>query len=318
MSNSRYASLDVGSNTVRLLIAERTSRHDFRPLRVERIITRLAGGFSEAGELQDSSMERTVGAIRTLTDSSRGKGVKKIFAVGTGVLREAKNGEDFLGRVSKETGINLRLLSGVEEGKLMLRGVLWSLKDKTLPRLVVDVGGWSTEILWVEGEVPRETLSLGLGAVALTESFLKTDPPAREELKALETHTRKMIQEVHAGWERTERRARDLHRNLVGTAGTATTLAAIDLGLEAYDPEKINGHLVSLDRVKSLYLCLLSLPLKERRQVPGLEKGREDLIVAGAAIFLALLEIFELEALEVIDSGLLEGALLEGIAEAEE
>jgi exopolyphosphatase/guanosine-5'-triphosphate,3'-diphosphate pyrophosphatase len=284
---------------------------------VERTITRLAGGFSEAGQLKDSSMDRTVGAIRALADLSRGRGVEKIFAVGTGVLREAKNGGDFLERVAKETGVTLHLLSGAEEGRLMLRGVLWSLKDKSLPRLVVDVGGWSTEILWVEGEVSRETLSLGLGAVALTERFLTTDPPARQELKALETHTRNMIREVHAGWERAERRARDLHPNLVGTAGTATTLAAIDLGLDTYDPGKINGHLVSLEGLKDLYLRLCSLPLRERHDIRGLEKGREDLIVAGALIFLALLETFELEAMEVIDSGLLEGVLLQGMEKSD-
>ena len=112
--------------------------------------------------------------------------------------------------------------------------------------------------------------------------------------------------------------ARDLHPSLVGTAGTATTLAAIDLGLNLYDPQKINGHQIPHFRLKNIYLRLLSLPLSDRRMVPGLEKGREDLIIAGAAIVLNLLEIFELTALEVIDSGLLEGVLLDGIGQLRE
>lgn len=313
MSTPRLASLDVGSNTVRLLTAERLSSRDFRPLRVERIITRLGGGFSGAGELRESSMERTVEAIRTLVDLAKKDGVEEIFAVGTGVMREAKNRKDFLEKVERRTGISLRLLSGVEEAHLMLQGVLWSLKDKTLPRLVTDVGGWSTEILWVEGEVPRETVSLGLGVVALTERFLKADPPLARELEELETHSRNLLREIREQWENAGKKVQGLHPNLIGTAGTATTLAAIDLGLPSYDPQKVNGHLISLHDLKDIYHRLRSLPIRERQKVPGLERGREDLIVAGAVIFLNLLEVFDLTALEVIDSGLLEGVLLEGI-----
>jgi exopolyphosphatase/guanosine-5'-triphosphate,3'-diphosphate pyrophosphatase len=312
----RFASLDVGSNTVRLLIAERLSSREFRPLRVERIITRLGGAFSAAGGLNESSMERTVEGIRTLADLSKKDGVKKVFAVGTGVLREAKNQESFMERVERRTGIPLRLLSGVEEANLMLQGVLGSLKDKTLPRLVTDVGGWSTEILWVEGEVPRETVSLRLGVVELTEGFLKGDPPLNRELGELETHSRSLLREIGEQWKNAGRRVRDLHPNLIGTAGTATTLAAIDLGLTPYDPQKVNGHLIPLHDLKDIYHRLRSLPVRERQKVPGLEKGREDLIIAGAVILLNLLQVFDLTTLEVIDSGLLEGVLLEGIAKS--
>jgi len=312
----RFASLDVGSNTVRLLIAERLSSREFRPLRVERIITRLGGGFSGAGELNESSMERTVEGIRTLADLSKKDGVKEVFAVGTGVLREAKNQKSFMEKVERRTGIPLRLLSGVEEANLMLQGVLGSLKDKTLPRLVTDVGGWSTEILWVEGEVPRETVSLRLGVVALTEGFLKADPPLARELGELETHSRNLLREIGEQWKSGGRRVRDLHPNLIGTAGTATTLAAIDLGLTPYDPQKVNGHLIPLHDLKDIYHRLRSLPVRERQKVPGLEKGREDLIIAGAVILLNLLQVFDLTTLEVIDSGLLEGVLLEGIAKS--
>jgi len=312
----RFASLDVGSNTVRLLIAERLSSREFRPLRVERIITRLGGGFSGAGELSESSMERTVEAIRILADLAEKNGVKEVFAVGTGVLREAKNQERFMDRVVRRTGIPLRLLSGAEEANLMLRGVLGSLNEKTLARLITDVGGWSTEILWVEGEMPRQTVSLGLGVVALTERFLKADPPLAGELEELETHSRNLLREIRSQWENTGRNVRSLHPNLIGTAGTATTLAAINLGLTTYVPQKVNGHLISFHGLKELYHRLRFLPVRERQKIPGLERGREDLIVAGAAIILSLLDVFDLSRLEVTDSGLLEGALLEGIAKS--
>lgn len=313
MSFSRYASIDVGSNTVRLLIAEPLPEDDFRPLRVERVITRLGGNFSAAGNLCPASMIRTLGALRRFADLLQEEGVERAFAVATGVVREAKNGAKFLETVFRETGLSLRLLSGEEEARMMLQGVLWSLRERTSSRLIADVGGWSTEVLWVEGTVPRVTLSLMLGAVALTERFLKSDPPRHQELEGLEAHTRNFLGGVKNQMEKEGRETKDLHPHLVGTAGTATTLAAVDLGLWDYDPRKINGHRISHGHLENIYLHLRSLSIDERRKVPGLERGREDVVVAGTAILLSLLDVFRLTTLEVIDSGLLEGALLEGM-----
>jgi len=313
MSFPRYASLDVGSNTVRLLVAEWLPNEDFRPLRIERVITRLGGNFSAAGDLDPASMSRTLATLRRFADLLREERVERVFAVATGVVREAKNGAKFIETVFRETGLFLRLLSGEEEARMMLQGVLWSLSEKSSSRMIADVGGWSTELLWVEGAVPQATLSLGLGAVALTEKFLKSDPPRDQELKELESHIRNFLGEVKNQMEKGGRGIKDLHPHLVGTAGTATTLAAIDLGLRDYEPQKINGHRISGSRLENIYLRLCSLSLKERRNIPGLERGREDVIAAGTAVFLSLLDVFRLSSLEVIDSGLLEGALLEGI-----
>ncbi len=309
----RFAALDVGSNTVRLLIAEAGSPQDFRPFRVERIITRLGGEFSESGKMAESSMKRTIEAIRILADLSRKEGAGRIFPVGTGVLRAAANRGEFLERVKQRVSFNLRVLSGAEEAGFMLEGVLGSLADKRVPRLVSDIGGWSTEILWAEGEAACESASLDLGVVALTEEFLKHDPPLPGEAEALENHTRRLLQGVRESWRGKGRCFGRLHPHFVGTAGTATTLAAIDKGLAVYDPRKISGHVIPLERVRGLYLRLRLLPSRERLKNPGLEKGREDLIVAGAAVTLLLLETFDRPTLEVIDSGLLEGVLIDGI-----
>jgi exopolyphosphatase/guanosine-5'-triphosphate,3'-diphosphate pyrophosphatase len=309
----RLASLDVGSNTVRLLIAEPHPDLTIRALRRERIITRLGGDFSAARGLDKASMERTIEALRSFGEILWREKVEKVFAAGTGVLREARNGLAFLERVRERTGLCLRLLTGEEEALLMLRGVLSSLRDPDAPHLVTDVGGWSTEVLWVEkGEMIR-TASLGLGAVALSEKFMDHDPPAISELEALDEYIRSPLRELRRRWEKEGGRVEDLDPRLVGTAGTATTLAAIDLTLSAYDPQKVNGHRISRPRLEEISRRLQSLPLDERRKIIGLEKGREDLIVAGSAILLNLLEIFERSALEVIDSGLLEGILLEGM-----
>ena len=313
MSSPRYASLDVGSNTVRLLIAERMAGGGIRPLRGERSITRLGGNFSTEGNLDESAMGRTLETLSAFADLLRREGLENIFAVATGVLREAKNGKAFIERVFKRTGLSLRLVSGEEEATLMLKGVLGSLKDQTPTQIVADVGGWSTEVLWVEGHKPKKTQSVQLGTVALAERFLREDPPQPRELEFLERFTGEVLKEMREGFEREGLAVEDLHSQLVGTAGSITTLAAIDQELLVYDPPKINGYRISRPALEEIYLRLRALPIKERRNVPGLEKGREDLIVAGAVVVLQLLEVFGLKGLVVSDSGLLEGVLLAGL-----
>jgi exopolyphosphatase/guanosine-5'-triphosphate,3'-diphosphate pyrophosphatase len=310
----RYASIDVGSNTVRLLLAERRDGGNFRPLRVERRITRLGGNFSAENMLDEKAMLQTLSILQVFAQILREERVEAVFAVATGVVREAKNGIEFIEKVWKETGISLRLISGEEEARLMLRGVLWSLKDQTLSRIVADIGGWSTEILWVQGNKPEKTRSLGLGALILCEKFLKSDPPELPELESLEKYTQGILKETREWLARGGLEFSGLDPHLVGTAGTMTTLAAIDLKLPAYDPQKINGWQISRPALEKIYLQLRSLPMRDRRMVPGLETGREDLIVAGAVVVLSILKVFHLEDLLVIDSGLLEGVLLDGIS----
>ena len=245
MPDPRFASLDVGSNTVRLLLAERTRRGWVRPLRIERSITRLGGDFSADGNLDEKAMRRTLEALAAFAALLRHEGVEKIFAVGTGVLREAKNGKAFLEQVRKHTGLPLRIVSGEEEAVLMLKGVLGSLPETTSSRIVSDVGGWSTELVWVAGQEPRKMQSVPIGTVALTERFLRKDPPPQEDLESLTAWTKEVLGEVRKAFEKEGLGVEGLHPDLVGTAGTMTTLAAIDQGLTVYDPQKITGHRIS-------------------------------------------------------------------------
>ena len=315
MPLARLASIDVGSNTTRLLLAQPLPHQTFQPLRVERIVTRLGGSFSPGKRLNRTSIERTLEALRSFAELLEGEGVKKVIAAGTGVLRQAKNRNAFVRAVREQTGFSLRILSGQEEAQATLRGVLGSLRDRNTPRLITDVGGGSTEIIWMEGQTLRKTVSLNLGAVGMTEKFLSKDPPSSTEMEALKRCVHSALQRVLRQWERGGLRTQALHPHLVGTAGTATTLGAIDLSLSVYDPRKVNGHRISISKLRRMYRRLSSLSLKERGRIPGLEKGREDLILAGSAILLNLMEVFRRSALEVIDSGLLEGILLEGMAE---
>ena len=309
---SLFASLDIGSNTVRLLLAERDPDRGFRPLRIERKITRLGGGFSLSGHLHPDSERRTLEAIREFAALLQKEGASRVFAVATGVLREARNGKDFLARIQAETGISPRLLTGEEEGRLMLGGVLWGVKGGIPVHMVVDIGGWSTEVLWVEDEKIRKTVSAPLGAVSLCENFLKSDPPPLAEINSLAQFLREAAEDLwrefaESGWRS------DGRSSLVGTAGTLTTLAAVDLKLAQYDSQKVTGHRISRKTLEHLFSSLASLPRDKRRKVPGLEEGREDLILAGTQIVLSLMERLDFESLLVVDSGLLEGVLLNGL-----
>ena len=192
--------------------------------------------------------------------------------------------------------------------------VCWGhYREQTSSRIIADVGGWSTELVWVEGQEARKMQSVPIGTVALTERFLRKDPPPQKDLESLAAWTKGVLGEIRKTFEKEGLRVEGLHSHLVGTAGTMTTLAAIDQGLTVYDPEKITGHRISRSTLEKIYFHLRSIPVEERREVPGLEKGREDLIIAGAVVALNLLEVFGLKTLMVVDSGLLEGILLDGL-----
>ena len=311
--NSPFASLDIGSNTVRLLFAEREPDHGFRTLRIERRITRLGGNFSLSGHLHPDSQKRTLEALRELATLLKKEGVSRVFAAATGVIREARNGNTFLSRIQAETGISPRLLTGEEEGRLMLSGVLWGAPKEAPVRMVADIGGWSTEILWIEEGKIRKTMSTPLGAVSLCENFLKSNPPSPAEINSLGQYLQEAGEEFfrefdNSGWRN------DRQSPLVGTAGTVTTLAAIDLNLAQYDSQKVTGHRMSLKTLEKNFNLLASLPKEQRRQIPGMEKGREDLILSGTQIILRLMESLGFEVLLVVDSGLLEGILLDGLS----
>ncbi len=311
MPYKRLAAIDLGSNTVRLLVAEQNEAGELCALRRERIISRLGGSYAKDRGLDAEAMERTLEALKIFQKLLAQERVAQITVVGTGVMREARNREEFRQRIYRETGLNLRILTGAEEAQLMLKGVLWGRKEKTAQDcLLVDIGGWSTEIVWIHHNLFKHIQSVNLGAVALCEKFLTHDPPEKREEDLLNKHIIRVLNKVHTAFS--ERGLTPTSRaTLIGTAGTITTLAAIDQKLTVYDPQKINNYPLRIERIKKIYETLVSLPARERLKIPGLEKGREDLIIAGAAIIINLMAIFHRRRLFVVDSGLLEGILLQ-------
>jgi exopolyphosphatase / guanosine-5'-triphosphate,3'-diphosphate pyrophosphatase len=300
------AAIDLGTNTARLLIGYADAAGIVRPVLLMRRITRLGGGFTREGGISGEASARTVTALRDFAVEIRRHHVAGLRAVATSAVRDAVNGKEFCDLILKETGIELEIIDGKTEGLLTLRGVLAGIDDKSGNFLVFDVGGGSTEYTLAGGETVLFTASLPLGVVRLTEG--KITCAAMEE---------KIARELRALRERLQKEVLlpclD-QTTLVGTAGTATTLAAISRKMTHYDYRLVNNYVIGLGEIKNIYATLLPMTPAERLQVPGLEEGREDLIIAGMLITIKTMELFGFTMLKVSDFGLLEGVLLESTA----
>jgi exopolyphosphatase/guanosine-5'-triphosphate,3'-diphosphate pyrophosphatase len=303
----RLAVVDVGANTVRLLVAESDGRSAPRPILTVQEITRLGQGLLPARELQPEPIRRTVRVLRRYRELAEAHGAAAILAVGTSALREARNRDAFLTAARDGAGVKVTVVAGEEEARLALLGVRAGLPDAPTRLAMMDIGGGSTELLLAEKETILAAVSTGLGVVKLTESCLAGDPPLPAELEAVRRRAAERLDRARKAQLR-DIRSGDL---FVGTAGTVTSLAAVDLGLVPYDPARVTGHRLGRGRVAQLLRRLAALPLADRRRVPGLEPARADVIVAGGVICLAVMDALGLSELTVSDGGLREGILLD-------
>ena len=297
----KIASIDIGSNTLRLLIVEKTAQGVCAVCR-DREIVRLGRNFYPHRLLSSQAMEAAFKVLKRFKVKADREGVTDIFAAGTGVLREAGNIGVFLDRIEKETRLPVRIISGPEEARLMAKGVLSISPPRNGETVIFDMGGGSTEFVFMKEGRMTERLSLPLGVVALTELFLKSDPPLRDESESLKGYCRNILKKNLA--------KNDNINNLIGTAGTVTTLAAMAQKLLDYDPDRINGTVLTKERLWQLSEEILALPFDQRAELPGLESGRADIIVAGLLAVLEILDHFSQETLLVSDAGLLEGMIL--------
>jgi exopolyphosphatase/guanosine-5'-triphosphate,3'-diphosphate pyrophosphatase len=287
----RVAAIDLGTNTTRLLVA------DVEDGRVDEVtrrtrITRLGEGVDSRRRLLPVPIARVRNALSDYRRELESLGAERTLAVATSAVRDADNGEAFLGEVEWSYGFTTRLLSGDEEADLTLRGV--GADDGTL---VVDIGGGSTELI---GAGLRT--SLDVGAVRLTERSLPSDPPTDDELANAEAAVRELLPDG-------SRPAR-----AVGVAGTVTTLAALDLGLDEYDSDRVHGHRLGAEGVERQLRRLAAMPLAERREVPALEPERAPVIVAGTVILKEVLAHFDLDEIEASERDILHGIALEAAA----
>jgi exopolyphosphatase/guanosine-5'-triphosphate,3'-diphosphate pyrophosphatase len=301
----KAAAIDIGSNTLRLLIGH-IEENQLVPLVRDREIVRLGRNFYPGRVLSAEAMEQALRVLRRFRRRADREGVTTIRAAGTGVLREAENIDAFSAAVRDKTALELEIISGEREAGLSALGVL-----SVFPRLgtgtcIFDLGGGSTEFVVLSGDRVETTVSLPLGVVGLSELFLPDDPPSEQEIGQLQAY---ILEILFKNIQRPPSPPR-----LIGTAGTVTTLAAMVQGLPSYDPDRINGSVLDRATLNRLLSHMGSLPLERRKGLPGLEPGRADIILAGLVVVLTVMLFFQVEELLVSDAGLLEGLLLEGPA----
>jgi exopolyphosphatase/guanosine-5'-triphosphate,3'-diphosphate pyrophosphatase len=301
----RVAAIDLGTNTTRLLVADVQDGTVDEVVRRTRI-TRLGEGVDARRRLLPLPITRVRNSLADFRRELETLGAERALAVATSAIRDADNGEAFLGEVEWSYGFKTRLLSGEEEALLTLRGVASGrpLEGRTL---VVDIGGGSTELIEGDGQTVSFRISTDLGSVRLTERYLRGDPPGEGELSVCAAAIRSVLA------ERVPDDSRESVGDAIGVAGTITSLAALDLGLVEYDPLRVHGHRLGHDAVHAQLTRLAAVRLKERRQVPGLEPERAPVIVAGAMILRETMRYFGLDEIEVSERDLLDGAALEAV-----
>jgi len=300
----RVATIDLGSNTVRFLVADVDGPGRWRVVEQAQTVTRLGEGLAVSGALAERPMARTLEVVRDFAARGMHLDAADIRIVATSAVREAANGAGFAAAVERATGRPVRVVSGDDEARLTLRGVRHGLPDLAGTIVVFDIGGGSTEYILAEEDRVRRTTSLRLGVVALTERYpfpVAVDWPRYGQLLR---EVAGRLQGELPGEVLGARGAR-----LVGTAGTVTTLAALDLGLERYDAGRVQGHRLSRAAVDRLLRRVGALTMAERAALPCLEPGRADLILPGIAVVVATLDVLGADGLTVSDHGLREGIL---------
>jgi exopolyphosphatase / guanosine-5'-triphosphate,3'-diphosphate pyrophosphatase len=297
----RVAAVDLGTNSTRLLVADVEDGSVDEVVRRLKI-TRLGEGVDERKRLLPAPIARVRSVLTDFRREAESVGAERVLAFATSAVRDAENGEAFLGEVEWSYGFQTRLLSGHDEAQLTFRGVALG-RELQQDTLVLDIGGGSTELVVGGPEGLRFHDSLDLGCVRLTERFLHSDPPPGDELGACAAAIRALLAErIPPGVA---------PRVAIGVAGTITSIAALDLGLDDYDPDRVHGHRLSRAGVAVQVDRLAAAPVAERRQIPALDSDRAPVIVAGAVILQEVLGRFELDALEASERDILHGAALE-------
>ena len=299
------AGVDIGTLTCRLLIAHVTGDGRLTEVQSERQMLRLGEGLDRDHRLRPAAMSRVAGTLRDWRAMIETHRVDGEVAVATSAVRNATNREEFLAGVKREAGFDVEVLSGEEEARRTMVGLRSGLPAEVSTVLGLDIGGGSTEFIMDRPGLPLVIRSIELGVVRLTERLLTHDPPTGEELRAADSLISTSMEDVQTVLG-------DLQdATLVGTAGSITTLAAMALRLPAYEGARIHNHRLSLETIRGLEKDLLARTQTERRGLPGLEAGREDVIVAGTLLLRQIMERLGFSHCLVSDLGLREGIVLD-------
>jgi exopolyphosphatase/guanosine-5'-triphosphate,3'-diphosphate pyrophosphatase len=301
---TRVAAVDIGTNSVRLLVADvdGSSPRDAKVVPIDRRmrITRLGQGVDRTRALAAEAIERTVAVLREYRGVLDDFGVTTVRATATSAARDSSNRDDFFTAARDALGVTPELLSGEEEAELSFLGATADL-DAPAPYLVVDIGGGSTEFV-LGTDAPTGLVSLDMGCVRISEQYLESDPPAPEELSNAVAAVRDLVADV----PRVIPGAADA-ATLVGLAGTVTTVAAVELGIPEYDPEKIHHFRLTRDAAEDVFRTLATESAAQRAHNPGLEPGRVDVIVGGAAVLVGIFRVLGFDEMLVSEADILDG-----------
>jgi exopolyphosphatase/guanosine-5'-triphosphate,3'-diphosphate pyrophosphatase len=300
----RMAVVDVGTNSTRLFVADVEEGRVVAQLERVTRVTRLGAGVDAHGKLDPEAIARVLSTLDDYQRLIEACHPERRVAVLTSAVRDAANGEEFAAVLRSRYGLEAHILDGEEEARLTFLGAT-SERDPEDPTttLVTDIGGGSTEFVIGRGREAHFHVSTQAGAVRQTERHLHHDPPLGDELEALAADVRQVIADAVPEDQRRAGQA-------IGVAGTPTSLAAVAQALDPYDPERVQGYLLSREECERLLGRLAALPLSERREVPGLHPDRAPTIVAGAAILAEIMRLFDLERIEVSEHDILRGAAL--------
>jgi exopolyphosphatase/guanosine-5'-triphosphate,3'-diphosphate pyrophosphatase len=292
---TKIAAFDVGTNTVLMLAVEITPGEPPRKLLDLARITRIGKGVDRTGQLDPEAAQRTLSTIVEFAAAAREAGVTRFTAVATSAVRDASNGAEFIAQVKRRAGVDLRIISGREEAELshlaVVRGLDLNPKQKLL---IVDVGGGSTELIAASPGEPLKAESLQMGSVRLTERLIAHDPPTPDEIAAINA-----VIDQHLDLLEWNSRP----DALVGIAGTVTTICAVALALDAYDPGRVHGCRLSREEVSRVSRMFADRTIAERKKFKGLLPERADVIFAGALILERIMERFGAREVIVSDQG---------------
>jgi exopolyphosphatase/guanosine-5'-triphosphate,3'-diphosphate pyrophosphatase len=300
----RLAGVDIGTLTCRLLIADLLPGGRLREVRSERRILRLGEGVDQTKQLSVTAVDRVLQCLkewRELIDCAQ---VDAVAVVATSAVRDAENRDEFLGRVRREAGFEVELISGEEEARRTMLGIRSGLPHGVTDVLALDIGGGSTEFIFDRSEQPPVVRSIDIGVVRLCERLLHHDPPTDGEVHQAREWIARETKAAVAGMGNYQ------PATFVGTAGTVTSLAAIAQKLSTYEPVRIHNYQLELSTIQALEQTLLSRSKTDRTGLPGLESGREEVIAAGVIIIRTVMETLGMGSCLVSDLGLREGVVL--------
>ncbi len=304
-SMGNYAAIDVGYNQILILIAKIENRSIKDVILAMGEITKLGEGVNSTGFLKKEAMKRSLSTLKDFKKLLDENNVEDYVAVGTAALRESRNSGDFLTMVKDETGIDIDIIPWEEEARLSFVAVVKGLNIDRREVVIIDLGGGSTEFIFAKDSTLLDRFSFGVGALKMTERFLRSDPVSDKEFGEMMCYLKEAFDKVTLKFKDP-----DLVE-LVGIGGTVSNLGAMKHKLEVYKPEIVHGSKISIDELNAAIDDLKNKTIAERKKIKGLQPERAELMLAGAGILKAIMIILNIKRITISDIGLRHGIIFE-------